>query len=147
MGSSIVGSAGGWFWLHGGWGAIVALPSYFHYLEYFSGLYHTRESALIFKVKENHMSNLFVYGTLGPGRPNAHILENIGGQWSEGWVNGSLRNEGWGADLGYPGIVLDDSSNQVQGFVFSSEQLDANWKLLDDFEGEGYESTCASHFK
>jgi hypothetical protein len=27
----------------------------------------------------------------------------------------------------------------VQGFVFSSEHLDANWKLLDDFEGEGYE--------
>lgn len=25
MGSSIVGSAGGWFWLHGGWSAIVAL--------------------------------------------------------------------------------------------------------------------------
>lgn len=25
MGSSLVGSAGGWFWQHGGWGAIVAL--------------------------------------------------------------------------------------------------------------------------
>lgn len=85
------------------------------------------------------MSSLFVYGTLGPGRPNAHILENIGGQWAEGWVNGTLRNEGWGADLGYPGIVLDDAANQVKGFVFSSEHLNANWKLLDDFEGEGYE--------
>lgn len=31
-------------------------------------------------LKEKHMSSLFVYGTLGPGRPNAHILENIGGQ-------------------------------------------------------------------
>lgn len=27
----------------------------------------------------------------------------------------------------------------MQGFVFSSEHLDANWKLLDDFEGEEYE--------
>ncbi len=43
------------------------------------------------------MSSLFVYGTLGPGRPNAHILENIGGQWAEGWVNGTLRHEGWGS--------------------------------------------------
>lgn len=38
------------------------------------------------------MSSLFVYGTLGPGRPNTHILENIGGQWAEGWVNGTLHN-------------------------------------------------------
>ncbi|MGI4199102.1 gamma-glutamylcyclotransferase family protein, partial [Klebsiella pneumoniae] len=30
------------------------------------------------------MESLFVYGTLGPGRPNAHILENIGGTWQEG---------------------------------------------------------------
>ena len=25
MGSSIVGSVGGWFWQHGGWGAVAAL--------------------------------------------------------------------------------------------------------------------------
>ncbi len=49
-----------------------------------------------------------------------------------------MRNEGWGADLGYSGIVLDDSANQVQGFIFSSEHLGSNWKLLDDFEGEEY---------
>ncbi|MND94052.1 AIG2-like family protein [compost metagenome] len=35
--------------------------------------------------------------------------------------------------------MLDDTANQVQGFVFSSEHLDSNWKLLDDFEGEEYE--------
>lgn len=35
--------------------------------------------------------------------------------------------------------MLDDDANQVQGFVFSSEHLNANWKLLDDFEGEEYE--------
>ena len=34
------------------------------------------------------MESLFVYGTLGPGRPNAHILENIGGTWQEGHVGG-----------------------------------------------------------
>jgi gamma-glutamylcyclotransferase (GGCT)/AIG2-like uncharacterized protein YtfP len=35
------------------------------------------------------MESLFVYGTLGPGRPNAHILEKIGGTWREGHVAGS----------------------------------------------------------
>ena len=51
------------------------------------------------------MESLFVYGTLGPGRPNAHILENIGGTWQEGHVGGSLLEKGWGAKMGYPGIV------------------------------------------
>lgn len=41
------------------------------------------------------MESLFVYGTLGPGRPNAHILENIGGKWQEGHVGGSLLDKGW----------------------------------------------------
>jgi len=85
------------------------------------------------------MESLFVYGTLGPGRPNAHVLENIGGRWEEGHVGGSLLNKGWGAEMGYPGIVLDDSGNRVKGFVFFSENLAENWKTLDDFEGEGYE--------
>jgi len=41
--------------------------------------------------------------------------------------------------MGYPGIVLDESGNRVKGFIFFSENLAANWKTLDDFEGEGYE--------
>jgi len=32
------------------------------------------------------MESLFVYGTLGPGRPNSHILEIIGGSWLKGQV-------------------------------------------------------------
>ncbi|EDV0840352.1 MULTISPECIES: gamma-glutamylcyclotransferase family protein [Enterobacteriaceae] len=85
------------------------------------------------------MESLFVYGTLGPGRPNAHILENIGGIWQEGHVGGSLLEKGWGAEMGYPGIVLDDSGNRVQGFLFTSESLPNHWDILDDFEGSEYE--------
>ena len=85
------------------------------------------------------MESLFVYGTLGPGRPNAHVLEDIGGQFEAGHVGGSLLNKGWGAEMGFPGIVLDDSGNRVDGFIFFSENLTANWHILDDFEGEGYE--------
>jgi len=85
------------------------------------------------------MESLFVYGTLGPGRPNAHILENIGGTWQEGHVGGSLLAKGWGSEMGFPGIVLDDSGNRVQGFLFTSENLQNNWQVLDDFEGAEYE--------
>lgn len=85
------------------------------------------------------MESLFVYGTLGPGRPNAHILEKVGGKWQEGHVGGYLLEKGWGAEMGYPGIILDDSGNRVQGFLFTSENLHHHWHLLDEFEGSEYE--------
>jgi len=86
------------------------------------------------------MSNkLFVYGTLGPGRPNEHILEKLGGSWKEASVIGSLHPEGWGAEMGYPGITLEDSGNIVEGLLFSSDNLPDYWSELDEFEGEAYE--------
>ena len=85
------------------------------------------------------METLFVYGTLGPGRPNAHILENIGGTWKNASVEGSLQERGWGAEMGYPGIVLDQSGNRVSGYLFCSENLAQHWHTLDDFEGEEYQ--------
>ncbi len=36
------------------------------------------------------MQHLLVYGTLGPGRPNAYRLENMSGTWHEGYVFGQL---------------------------------------------------------
>ncbi len=29
------------------------------------------------------MQRLFVYGSLGPGRPNEHLMQKIGGQWPD----------------------------------------------------------------
>ena len=81
---------------------------------------------------------LFVYGTLAPGRPNAHVLADVPGQWEPATVTGSLRQEGWGAEVGYPGIVLDGGGGEVEGFLFSSENLAECWARLDAFEGEGY---------
>jgi gamma-glutamylcyclotransferase (GGCT)/AIG2-like uncharacterized protein YtfP len=82
---------------------------------------------------------LFVYGTLGPGRPNEHVLKAIGGVWENATVRGKLRQEGWGAEIGYPGIDLDENGEEIEGFLFISENLSSHWKALDDFEGEGYE--------
>jgi gamma-glutamylcyclotransferase (GGCT)/AIG2-like uncharacterized protein YtfP len=82
---------------------------------------------------------LFVYGTLGPDRPNEHVLKAIGGSWENATVRGKLRQEGWGAERGYPGIDLDENGEKIEGFLFISENLSSHWDTLDDFEGEGYE--------
>ncbi len=81
---------------------------------------------------------LFVYGTLVPGGPNEHVLNAIGGTWAAASVTGTLRHEGWGAEMGYPGIVLDEHGTEIQGFLFSSDHLADHWTQLDAFEGEGY---------
>ncbi len=84
-------------------------------------------------------NRLIVYGTLAPGRSNEHVLGNITGTWEPATVTGWLRQEGWGAALGYPGILLDEQGDEVQGWVFTSESLAEHWARLDAFEGEGYE--------
>lgn len=85
------------------------------------------------------MHRLFVYGTLAPGRPNEHVLSGIPGRWEPATVVGTLLQEGWGAAVGYPGIVLDELGEEVEGLVFSSESLAEHWARIDAFEGEGYE--------
>jgi gamma-glutamylcyclotransferase (GGCT)/AIG2-like uncharacterized protein YtfP len=85
------------------------------------------------------LQRLFVYGTLGPGRPNEHLLKDIEGTWEEASVKGHLIQEGWGAEMGYPGIIsLDDTGNEVKGYLLCSDRLDDYWSQLDNFEGEEY---------
>ena len=86
---------------------------------------------------------LFVYGTLGPGRPNEHVLKKIGGVFEEASTTGILHQEGWGADMGYPGLTLDAEGEKIEGFVFNSENLEEHWSELDDFEGEAYQREVA----
>ena len=52
--------------------------------------------------------------------------------------SGELQDKGWGAELGFPGIVLKADAPTVHGFVFFSENLAQHWAVLDEFEGEGY---------
>ncbi|SHN48072.1 gamma-glutamylcyclotransferase family protein [Cryptosporangium aurantiacum] len=87
---------------------------------------------------------LFVYGSLAPGRPNQHVLADVPGMWEPATVRGHLREEGWGADLGYPGILLDDSGPDVPGMLFSSPVLSEHWDRLDAFEGDGYRRVLAA---
>ena len=82
---------------------------------------------------------LVTYGTLAPGQVNHGQLADLVGDWSVGTVRGNLMDEGWGAALGCPGIVLDTSGGTVDVHVFESADLADFWPKLDAFEGEGYQ--------
>jgi gamma-glutamylcyclotransferase (GGCT)/AIG2-like uncharacterized protein YtfP len=84
-------------------------------------------------------SRLFVYGTLAPGRPNEHVLADVAGTWQPAQVNGHLLEQGWGAAVGFPAMVLDEHGPEVDGYLLSSDALDRAWERLDEFEGDGYE--------
>ena len=85
------------------------------------------------------MERLFVYGTLAPGKPNHKILADVPGEWKQAMLRGVLIEEGWGSEMGCPGIVPTEDGEEVDGYVFSSEHLTEHWSWLDDFEGDGYE--------
>ena len=85
-------------------------------------------------------SRLFVYGTLAPGRPKDHVLAGVPGAWEPASITGTLVHRGWGAVLGFPGVVVDEhGTDRVDGFLFSSDRLGEHWPRLDEFEGDGYE--------
>lgn len=87
---------------------------------------------------------LATYGTLAPGRANAHQLDGLNGVWTTGVVHGHLREAGWGAAMGYPGITLDTGGPAVDVHVFTSADLPAHWARLDAFEGAGYQRVAVA---
>lgn len=78
------------------------------------------------------------YGTLAPGRVNHGQLAPLKGRWREGHVTGRLVDAGWGAALGFPGLVLDPQGSPVAVQLFESPDLPEHWARLDAFEGPGY---------
>ncbi len=88
----------------------------------------------------DHSENtrLAVYGTLVPGRVNHHELADLRGRWVQGTVHGKLIDVGWGAALGYPGLILDPSGSAVAVHLLESLDLPDHWARLDEFEGPGY---------
>ena len=71
-------------------------------------------------------------------------LRALSGRWIEGTVRGRLRQEGWGAELGYPGLVLDPGGPTVGVQLFDSPDLADHWTSLDEFEGSGYLRTVTA---
>ena len=88
-------------------------------------------------------TRLASYGTLAPGRINHHQLDGLVGAWSTGTVRGRLIEFGWGADLGFPGLILEAEGEEVALAIFESFDLPQHWARLDEFEGENYHrQTC-----
>ena len=83
-------------------------------------------------------TRLATYGTLAPGRANNEQLSDLRGNWRQGTVRGRLVDAGWGAKLGFPGLVLDPTGEAIEVFVFESVELLKHWPRLDAFEGAGY---------
>jgi gamma-glutamylcyclotransferase (GGCT)/AIG2-like uncharacterized protein YtfP len=81
---------------------------------------------------------LATYGTLAPGRQNHGQVTDLPGRWLVGHVRGALVDAGWGAELGFPALVLDPDGAPIEVFVFESEALLDRWRRLDAFEGPGY---------
>jgi gamma-glutamylcyclotransferase (GGCT)/AIG2-like uncharacterized protein YtfP len=83
-------------------------------------------------------TRLAVYGTLAPGRVNHHQISALAGTWKRGTVKGKLFASGWGAALGFPGLILDPMGPFVDVDLFESTELPEHWARLDEFEGSGY---------
>lgn len=81
---------------------------------------------------------LATYGTLAPGRVNHDQLSDLEGTWTTGVIKGTLIEEGWGAELGYPGMALGEEGQDIEVFIFESSDLPNHWQRLDAFEGDGY---------
>ena len=89
--------------------------------------------------KHSSETRLATYGTLAPGRANAHQLAGLAGSWCVGTVQGELVEAGWGAAMGYPGLVLTEAGGAIEVHVLESHDLPDHWARLDAFEGAGYE--------
>ena len=97
-------------------------------------------------LRKSAITRLATYGTLAPGRVNHHQLESQRGSWRKGTVRGRLIKAGWGAKLGYPGLVLDPAGEAIEVFIFESPDLPRHCPRLDAFEGPGYRRVVAQIF-
>lgn len=82
---------------------------------------------------------LAVYGSLAPGRSNYRIVEPLGGEWTDGYIEGDLFQTGWGAPLGYWAFRPRRGGERVTVKVLKSPNLAGAWQMLDDFEGSDYQ--------
>ena len=85
--------------------------------------------------------SLFIYGSLQPGAPNEHVLSAVEGCWEPAFVRGRLVDAGWGAELGYPGLIIDNEGQEVHGQLFTSSALGTKLADLDRLEDEEYTRT------
>lgn len=81
---------------------------------------------------------LIVYGSLAPGKSNHKEIAHISGTWKAGEIHGKLEDRGWGAGVGFPGLVNAQPSKPIEVQILFSEDLPTHWNAIDRFEGDEY---------
>ncbi len=99
------------------------------------GLSAERELDALFGTRQR----LAAYGTLAPGRANHHVVAPLGGEWTDGLVEGDLLPAGWGAALGYLAFRPRVGGAAVEVRVLTAPLLETAWPALDRFEGPEYQ--------
>ena len=90
---------------------------------------------------------LAVYGTLAPGQPNHHVVAPLGGEWTDGLIEGDLFPTGWGAALGYPAFRPRVGGAAVAVQLLTAPLLATAWPALDRFEGPEYRRILVPVFR
>ena len=96
------------------------------------------EEEEVLEVLRQTSHRLAVYGSLAPGQPNYSVIQDIRGEWTDGFVRGTLAEFGWGSGIGYPAITWDPDAAAVPVKLVVSPELPDHWKRLDAFEGAEY---------
>jgi gamma-glutamylcyclotransferase (GGCT)/AIG2-like uncharacterized protein YtfP len=87
--------------------------------------------------------HLIVYGSLAPGGPNHGLVEDLPGEWMDGFVTGELLERGWSAAMSYPALRWCPEGGEVPAHLFVSPDLPRAWRRLDEFEGLEYKRIWA----
>lgn len=67
-----------------------------------------------------------------------HLLESIGEKWIKASVQGKLIEPGSSFGVHYPGVILDDEGEEIERYLFTSEDLPNHWHTIDRYEGSDY---------
>jgi gamma-glutamylcyclotransferase (GGCT)/AIG2-like uncharacterized protein YtfP len=70
-------------------------------------------------------------------------LQRLVENGNKGSVHGTVHILDWGPDKGLPALVLAEQDPLIMGYLFSTEKLEQNWQMLDEFEGFQYERVVA----
>lgn len=87
--------------------------------------------------------HLIVYGSLAPGGPNHGLVEDLPGEWMDGFVTGELLERGWSAAMSYPALRWCPEGGEVSAHLLVSPDLPRAWRRLDEFEGLEYKRIWA----
>jgi gamma-glutamylcyclotransferase (GGCT)/AIG2-like uncharacterized protein YtfP len=79
-----------------------------------------------------------IYGSLGPGKVNHHVVADLPGTWADGVVTGMLRWPAGGEVSDFPVLRWRAGGPPVDAQLLVSDALPEHWSRIDEFEGPAY---------